>query len=92
MQRIGGFQQGSHPGNGVRVKERLDGEAMVAAGQYVGGVDVDVAGGAQGGGICLASDGGRRLLADLAEEDALVPRGQLVGPMDLLVAAEAEEG
>ncbi|KAK4777953.1 hypothetical protein SAY87_018140 [Trapa incisa] len=75
-----------------RVEERLDGDAMVAASKGVGGVDVRVAGRAEGCGVGAAGDGCGGLLADLAEEDPLMPRCQLVGPVDLLVAAEAKEG
>lgn len=55
-------------------------------------MDVRVAGGAEGGGVGTACDGSGSLLANLAEPDTVVPGGQLVRPMDLLVAAEAEKG
>ena len=50
-------------------------------------MDVAVAGGAEGVGVGLAGDGGGGLLADLAEEDAVV-----AGGVDGGVAGGAEEG
>lgn len=78
--------------NGGRVEEGDDREALVAAGEGIGGVDVGVTRDAEGGGVGSASDAGRSLLADLAHPDALVARSQLVGAVDLGVAAHAEKG
>ncbi|GAB2291498.1 hypothetical protein Dimus_025752 [Dionaea muscipula] len=73
-------------------EERDDGEALVAASERVGGVDVVVAGDAEGGGVSLAGDSGGSLLADLAHPDSVVAGGELVGGVDLGVAGAAEEG
>lgn len=78
--------------NGGRVEEGDDREALVAAGEGIGGVDVGVARHAEGGGVGSARDTSRSLLADLAHPDALVARSQLVGAVDLGVATHAEEG
>lgn len=74
------------------VVEGSDGDALVAAGEWVGRVDVTVASHAESGGVSLAGDVSRGLLADLADPDARVAGSELVGGMDLGVAAEAEEG
>ncbi|GER34407.1 arginine/serine-rich zinc knuckle-containing protein 33, partial [Striga asiatica] len=79
-------------GGGCGVVEGGKREALVAAGEGVGGVDVAVAGGAEGGGVGLAGDGGGGLLADLADPDARVAGRELVGGVDVGVAGEAEEG
>lgn len=50
-----------------------NGDALVAAGEGIGGVDVGVAGGAEGGGVSLAEERRRSSLAGLAEPDAFMP-------------------
>lgn len=72
--------------------EGRDREALVAAGEGIGRVDVAVAGEAERGGVGLAGDVRGRLLAYLAERYARVARGELVGGVDLRVAGSAEEG
>ena len=62
---------------------------MVAAGEGVGGVDVGVAGGAEGGGVGLAEERRRGALARLAHPHALVPRERDV---EASVARGAEKG
>lgn len=95
---VGGFEKpvGDEEAEGVgfdggRLEEGDDGEALVAAGEGVGGVDVGVARDAEGSRVGSARDAGRSLLADLAHPDSLVARSQLVGAVDLGVAADAEE-
>ena len=60
-----------------RVEERLHRNALVAAGERVGRVDIGVARDAQSRRVCLARDGRRSLLADFAHPHALVPRVEL---------------
>jgi hypothetical protein len=67
-----------------------DGKPLVAARERIRGVDVDVAVGAERGGIGLASHGGWSGLADLANQHALVPRRQSIRPVDPLVATRAQ--
>lgn len=68
-----------------RVEERLHRDALVAARERVGRVDVGVARDAEGRSVGLARDGRRSLLADLAHPHALVPR------VELGVAGQTEE-
>jgi len=73
---------------GERAEEGRDGEALVAARERVGRVDVGVAGGAERGGVGAAGDGGGGVLADLAQPDARVAGPGAVRPG---VAAGAQE-
>jgi len=73
------------------VEERLNGDAVVAAREGVGRVDVWVARDTESGGVSLARDSRGGLLADLAHPDALVARRQLVGAVNLGVASDAEK-
>lgn len=59
----------------------------MAAGEGVRGVDIGIAGGTQGGGVGLAEERGWGPLAGLAHPDTLVTGSQLIGCMDLGVAA-----
>ena len=68
----------------------MDSRAIVAASKGVNRVDVGIARGTEGGGVGIAGDGSRSLLADLAEPDTWVARAGGVG-VDLVVAAKAEE-
>lgn len=72
--------------------ERCDGDALVAGSEGVDGVDVTVAGEAEGGGVGLACEVSGGLFADLAEGEAGVAGGEHVGGVDLGVAGGAEEG
>lgn len=83
------FEDGSDGGGGGRIVEGLNGGAVVAAGEGIDGVGIGVAGGAKGGSVGIAGDGGRSLIADLTEPDTWVARaGEGV---ELGVAAKAEE-
>ena len=64
----------------------------MAASERVGGVDIAVACDAESGGVGLARDMGRSLLADLAHPHPRVARGELVGRMDLGVTGHAQKG
>jgi len=74
------------------LEERRDGDALVAAGEGVGGVDIAIAGKAERGGVGFTGHMRGRLLAHLAEHDARVARCELVGGMNLRVTGAAEEG
>lgn len=67
--------------------EGEDGEALVAAGERVCGVDFGVAVGAEGGRVRLAEEGGGGAFARLADPHALVSRGRRV---EARVASRAE--
>jgi hypothetical protein len=69
----------------------LHGDALVAARQRVGVVDVGVARGAERGGVGAARHGGRRALAHLADPHPLVPRPRVprVAPPAQVRAARA---
>jgi len=71
------------------LEEQCDGDALVAAGEAVGGVDIAVAGEAESSGVSLAGHMRQRLLAQLAERDARVARLELVGGMNLNVRSES---
>ena len=55
-------------------------------------MDVGIAADAESGGVSLAGDGGRGLLADPTHPDSLVACGELVGGVDPRVAGQAEKG
>ena len=76
-----------------------DRDAVVAACERVGGVDVGVAGGAEGGGVGLAEERRRCPLAGLADPHAFVPRGggrvvnaTVAGGAEVGVVGAAEDG
>ena len=71
------------------LKERRDRDALVAAGEGVGEVDITVSGEVESGGVVLASHMRRHLLAHLAERDTRVARPELVGNMNLRVRSES---
>ena len=60
--------------DGDGIVEGCDGDSLVAASEWVGGVDVAVARNAEGCGVGLARDVCWGLLADLADQDTLVTR------------------
>lgn len=64
----------------------------MAASEWVGRVDITVAGDAECRGVGLAGDVSRGLLADFTDPDAAVTRREFVSSMDLGVAAYTEEG
>lgn len=78
--------------SGGGAEEGGDGDALMAAGEGVGGVDVGIAGGAEGGSVGFADDDGGGSLTDLAEPSASVAGGQAVGAVNGGIAGAAEEG
>nr|GMC76748.1 hypothetical protein Iba_chr03eCG4130 [Ipomoea batatas] len=87
----GSDHDGAYTGGGRRTVEGAgDGknrDAVVAARQGVGGVDVGVVGCVERGGVGLAEEGGWRALAGLTHPDALMGGGH---PMDVGVVAVAQ--
>ena len=83
---------GSGGGSSTAVIERNDRHALMAGGQRISGMDVGIAGGAEGGGIGFAGENGGGELADFADPEALMAGGELVGGVDLHIAGHAEEG
>ena len=71
------------------LEEWHDRDALVVAGEGVGGVDIAVAGEAESGDIGLVGHMRRRLLAHLTEHDMRVGRRELVGGMNLRVRSES---
>lgn len=63
----------------------------MAAGEWIGGVDVSVARDAERGCVGFARDVSGGLFADLAEQDSLVARGEFVSRVDFSVALAAEK-
>jgi len=72
-------------------EERDDRNALVTAGEGIGRVNIGVAYGTKRGGISLAGESSRSILADVAHLHTLVTGCELVGSVDLGIAFGAQE-
>ena len=63
--------------------------SFMSVGKGVSRVDVGITIEAERCGIGIAHDGSRGILADLADEDTLVPRSELIGGVDARITRHA---
>ena len=66
-----------------------DRHSFMSAGKGVSRVDVGITIEAERCGISIAHDGSRGILADLADEDTLMPGSELIGCVDARIAGHA---
>lgn len=73
------------------VIKRGNGDALVAASQWVSRVNIGIAGDTESSSVGLAHDDGRGLFTNLAHPDALVAGSEFISAVNFGVAVETEE-